>query len=343
MIVNKKYRSEVCLNCNHPLDISDKYCCNCGQLNSKKRLSLKDFINEFLSNFYAYDSRIRKTFVSLFLKPGKAALDFIEGKRQTYVNPFRFYLSVSIIYFLLFGFVNNYESLENPNFVSKPEKDRGSIIQINDGNSENNNDSIKIPVKIYTEKELAQFGFLEALENKVESFSEFYEKHPNLSISESLDSLQYEKTKMNQYIFKKTIDSEEMFGKNQNFKTFQDYMLSKLPLIFFISLPFLTLAFSLVYIRKKMNYAEHLVFVFSTMSFVFILKIIDTTAQLTLNLNPSFILNVGLFFYFYKSLRNFYQQSRLKTIFKFVILSIILMTLAVIAVLISMISVFLTF
>lgn len=104
----KNYRGITCLNCNHPLDISDKFCPNCGQKNTTKRLTIKDFVDEFLANFYAYDSKVKRTIISLFTKPGIAAMDFITGKRLYYANPFRFYLSLSLIYFIFMGIVSKF-------------------------------------------------------------------------------------------------------------------------------------------------------------------------------------------------------------------------------------------
>lgn len=56
---DSKYRGTECLNCKTPLDFSEKYCHYCGQLNSTKKITLSDFIEEFFANFYAYDSKLR--------------------------------------------------------------------------------------------------------------------------------------------------------------------------------------------------------------------------------------------------------------------------------------------
>jgi hypothetical protein len=96
----RKFRGTKCLNCETALDISEKYCHQCGQLNSIKKLTIKDFFEEFLSNFYAYDSRLKNSIVSIFTKPGVLVREFNEGRRQKYANPFRLFLSVSIIIFV---------------------------------------------------------------------------------------------------------------------------------------------------------------------------------------------------------------------------------------------------
>lgn len=120
-----KYRGEECLNCGVPLDNIDKYCHQCGQLNSTKKLALKDFFAEFVSNIFSYDSRGWRTIKHILFKPGYVSKEFISGKRMSYANPFRFFLSVCIIFFLLVQaekFVNQFTD-----YGSK------SILKDNDG------------------------------------------------------------------------------------------------------------------------------------------------------------------------------------------------------------------
>ena len=95
------YRGAKCLNCEHPLDLSDLYCSYCGQLNTTKQLSLKDFFGEFIGSILTYDSRLRYTIKDLLFKPGRITANYVKGQRLKYANPFRFFLSVSIIYFLV--------------------------------------------------------------------------------------------------------------------------------------------------------------------------------------------------------------------------------------------------
>ncbi|KAA1245550.1 DUF3667 domain-containing protein [Aquimarina sp. RZ0] len=106
----KKYRGNKCLNCATPLDILDKYCHNCGQINTTKKISLNDFFGEFLSSLFSYDSRLAHTINALLFSPGKISKEYIEGKRIKYANPFRFYLSVSIIFFIINGLFIDFDS-----------------------------------------------------------------------------------------------------------------------------------------------------------------------------------------------------------------------------------------
>ena len=82
-----KYRGTECLNCGHPLDVSDRFCPNCSQANSIKKPSLADFIIEFFSSLISYDSKLLNTLGALLLRPGKITRDYINGKRVRYTNP----------------------------------------------------------------------------------------------------------------------------------------------------------------------------------------------------------------------------------------------------------------
>ena len=103
-----KYRGPSCLNCSHPLELTDKYCSNCSQLNTTKQLSIKDFFQEFLSSIFTYDSRLRYTLKDLLFKPGTITKNYVNGQRLKYANPFRFFLSVSIIFFIIQGLINSF-------------------------------------------------------------------------------------------------------------------------------------------------------------------------------------------------------------------------------------------
>ncbi|MCR9228889.1 MAG: DUF3667 domain-containing protein [Flavobacteriaceae bacterium] len=105
-----KFRGVECLNCGHPLDISDRYCPNCSQANSTKKLTLKDFFDEFFSGLINYDSKLLKTLSALLLRPGRITKDYVNGKRVTYTNPFRFLLSLAFLYFLMFTYNSQFET-----------------------------------------------------------------------------------------------------------------------------------------------------------------------------------------------------------------------------------------
>lgn len=361
----KDHRGNSCLNCNHPLDITDKYCPNCSQKNSNKRLTLKDFIEEFLANFYAYDSKVKNTIRSLFTKPGQAAKEFIAGKRMFYANPFRFYLSISLVYFILLGLINNFspaddnayhfenekiketpiDSLAQAESEKKAEKELDSVLKLNAFQDKElgavfkkKNDTL------YTEKQLAKKNAITSLYYKIDTYTSFIEKSKETDYNKILDTLKHDSTNWNKFLLKKCFQIIEMntSGSTSSEKFF-NYFIDKLTFILFISLPFLTFNFALLYYRSKLNYAEHLVFVFSVMSFVFLILFLFEFLNLFTAIKLDGFIFLGLYFYFYKALRNFYGQSRLKTIIKFVLLNFMLSITAVFVGLLMLLFVFILY
>ena len=101
-----------CLNCKQPLSQRDNFCSNCGQVNDLKPLSIKQYLREFLSGFFAFDTRTLNTIIPLLTKPGKVSKEYISGKRMKYVNPFQLYLHTSIIFFLIVGLFARFDKMD---------------------------------------------------------------------------------------------------------------------------------------------------------------------------------------------------------------------------------------
>ena len=354
-----KYRGTNCLNCKHPLDISDKFCPNCGQLNSTKKLSFTDFFKEFFANFFAYDSRFRRTLSALLFYPGKISKDYIQGKREHYANPFRFYLSVSIIFFIVWSFSNNMVNLGSTDNANSKDFQEMSPEEIDNlRNDLNNVPAIKnVPLNVDSlliKKQL----------NSVKTYKDFYisqEKLDSLSISTSfqkqfdlynhfhkqteisnpdtaLDSLHHSTSTFNSWVYKKVVDWNII---QKNPELFVGYFINKLPLIIFFYLPVFALFIWLLYWRRPFNYMEHLIFTFHVQTVFFVLMGISLILSDLFNWDSILGILILLFlFYLYKALRNFYGQGRFKTLVKFVILNGIFLILAIIASLFSLIASF---
>lgn len=332
---DKKYRGSQCSNCGTSLDKSEKYCHACGQLNSTKKLTIRDFIEEFFANFYAYDSRLRNSIISIFTKPGVLAREFNEGKRHTYANPFRLFLSVSIILFITFNLTEGdlttatdeaEKELTQEQIKEKEKQDSVAIQALSSTkipksilNKLNKNAFEYSPDSIYTKKEIDSnsLGF----ESELSSFKNFHTKYPEKSEETALKELGFENSFINKSLYNKC---KKFKSNNLNLEII-DYFYEKLPFLIFLSLPILTLMFWLVFNSKKINYTEHLVFTYTFFTFIFLCMILFNLVGLISDTLSSFIAGVSFSFlfpiYFYKSLRNFYQQGRWITILKFILLN----------------------
>jgi uncharacterized protein DUF3667 len=87
-----------CANCGAPL--ADRYCGRCGQ-DGHVSLSFGHFLHEFAEGMFHVDSSLWRTLRALLTRPGLLTEQYLAGKRQSYSPPFRSYLVISIVYFVL--------------------------------------------------------------------------------------------------------------------------------------------------------------------------------------------------------------------------------------------------
>ena len=96
-----------CLNCKN--ELTGNFCSNCGQKADTHRITLKNFIfHDVLHGTFHIDKGILFTAKQALIRPGKAALDYISGKRKPYYNVF--YL-ILITFGLIVFFIHFYDVL----------------------------------------------------------------------------------------------------------------------------------------------------------------------------------------------------------------------------------------
>lgn len=91
-----------CKNCGEKFH--GNFCPACGQSVKEFARPFQFLIIDFMGNMFAFDTRFWRTFVAILFKPGTLALDYINGHRVKYMPPFRFYIFISFIFFLLLNF-----------------------------------------------------------------------------------------------------------------------------------------------------------------------------------------------------------------------------------------------
>jgi hypothetical protein len=93
-------QAERCLNCG--AELSGEYCHQCGQKKVHRHdFSIKHFFGHLLHEFTHLDSnKILKTLYVLVFRPGLLTAEYLAGRKGSYINPIRIYLTFSAIYFL---------------------------------------------------------------------------------------------------------------------------------------------------------------------------------------------------------------------------------------------------
>jgi uncharacterized membrane protein len=93
-----------CKNCDAVL--LGRFCSNCSQAANVHVPTTMELMHELLEGITHSDSRLWRTLKTLWLKPGKLTTEFVAGRRIAYLPPFRLYLILSIIFFLMLSLVH---------------------------------------------------------------------------------------------------------------------------------------------------------------------------------------------------------------------------------------------
>src|SRR5665213_2685917 len=88
-----------CKNCGAAL--AGRFCHHCSQAGDVHVPTTRELVHELLEGLTHSDSRLWRTLTTLWFKPGKLTTEFVAGRRVAYLPPFRLYLILSIVFFLI--------------------------------------------------------------------------------------------------------------------------------------------------------------------------------------------------------------------------------------------------
>jgi hypothetical protein len=93
-----------CTNCGDPHP--GRYCRSCGQRRGERRISLRRMLAEVIEDQFSINSTLPRTLRALFFQPGFLSAEYVNGRVERYIPPFRLYLVSSVVFFLLLSFVS---------------------------------------------------------------------------------------------------------------------------------------------------------------------------------------------------------------------------------------------
>lgn len=315
-----------CLNCGQGLDPTDRYCRHCGQKRVKRKLHLRDFLQESLSSFFALDGRVFRTLKALFFKPGVLAQDFVNGKRARYFNPVRVYFLSSL--FMIFMVTWD---KDEPMVVVDPEIENQPA------------DSIKLSgaaLEAHLDSLPDIYGLPDASwSNKVQVFQELLSLKPELGAEEAIKRLGLPLNSANRFWFRQAWKlqqiNEDDFEDQFN-RSFQ----AKLLWILFLMLPLLGLVLNLLYRQRNYFFLEHLSFAFYQQSLLFLLIGISAPIPGRNDVLSTVVFLLALAHHFF-AMRHFYQQGGGITGLKLLLYTLLGLLIVVLGFLISAAFVFL--
>lgn len=329
----KERKEKNCLNCN--AEVLGKYCHICGQENIASKESALHLVAHFFEDITHFDGKFFSTLKYLVLKPGFVSREYIQGRRASYLNPVRMYVFTSAFFFLLFFSFFSVDEIKlknndiKVNGLTKAVIDQMDSVSfaaftqgINKKEMGKDRPMSREEFRIYVDSSLQQMGLHYSGRPKYRSIAEYDADRAANGYHDNWWQRQliYKFIQINQK-YKNNLDE---FGS----EIFRN-MLHRLPQLLFISLPLLALLFKLLYFRRKQfYYVDHAIFSIHYYIFTFIvLLLLFALNKLNGQLHwgtISFLIGLlifSIFFYLYKAMRNFYQQGRLKTLLKFLLLN----------------------
>ncbi|MEM9896389.1 MAG: DUF3667 domain-containing protein [Bacteroidota bacterium] len=76
-------------------------------------VQFKEFVLDFLGDYFTFDSLIFRSVKPLIFMPGFLTLEFISGRRVSYIPPLRLFIFISILFFIVLGPVDTVLDQEN--------------------------------------------------------------------------------------------------------------------------------------------------------------------------------------------------------------------------------------
>jgi hypothetical protein len=295
-----------CKNCGARL--LGQYCGTCGQRSRGRLISLWELISDAFGDLFELDSRLWRTLIPLMIRPGQLTKDYLQGRRARYMPPFRMYLVLSFLFFIIAFF----DPSEKFSLLYEPEPDVAT--------AEIAAEDIADANKVLEELDLGDDELKITING--EDGSPLPCKIDGSERDEMPDWLSRRLTpKRLQHICDQTqIDDGRALANK---------LIDNIPAALIILLPLMAFVLKALYPLSKRYYVEHLLFFVHFHGFFFlmlsleilfaqlapILRIPETAMVLTL-VAASFYIPVYLFL----SMRRVYGQRRFVTFIKFIAL-----------------------
>lgn len=328
-----------------------RYCHVCGQENIEPKESFWHLVTHFVYDVTHFDGKFFSTLKYLLFKPGFLSHEYLRGRRAAYLHPIRMYVFTSAFFFLIFFSINGDEEIvkvketEQPataaQVMKKLDKDRRELAkELNDSViPERAKEAIRIGltntdsnIALLKRDSTAKNRLTRANNNQGFNFILGDKSDTTIKAVHVYDSVQKQlPADKRDNFFKRKIRRQNIHLQekyNGDSKAIWTAVAEKFkhlfPQMLFVSLPLFALMLRLLYVRRKnFFYVNHVVFTIHLYcgTFIIILAgiLIDYLVKLTGYTGEwvGFIFTMAGFFYWYKSMRNFYEQRRAKTILKY--------------------------
>lgn len=337
--------SPVCLNCGTRL--RGQYCGHCGQRSRSRLISIWQLLREAFGDLFELDSRLWKTLLPLFARPGRLTRDYLEGRRARYMPPFRTYLVLSIIFFVVaffdpkddFSLFFEPEPPPSAEEVAATEAKAAAAAALR----ERAREAARQELESLQESRPIIDSVVDEIVDDDDSFSlqigdgnsddatdigDLFGDCAEASISDD---------DVPSWIKKRFTDErvQQMCERNKarGVENFGEALIDSVPIALIVLLPLLAFVLKLLYPLSRRYFVEHLLFFVHFHAFFFLILTLQVmfaglmglfgAKNTAINGVTSLLLVIASFYipvYLYKAMRHVYNQGHLVTVFKYVLL-----------------------
>jgi len=257
-----------CLNCGTTL--SGQYCGSCGQRARSRLISIWELVREAFGDLLEFDSRLWQTLVPLIAHPGQLTRDYLRGRRARFMPPFRTYLVLSVLFFLVAFF----DPREEFNLLFEPAAETTEEA----GEAEQSAEEMREGIL----KELADEGVIVPDEFQPDDRDDESGVNIKLSTGESdvncdIDDIQ--SADIPEWVSRRVTPERlqlicERVAADDG-RALLDKLLDNVPAALFVLLPLMAFVLKVLYPLSKRYYVEHLLFVVHYHAFFFLMLIIQ--------------------------------------------------------------------
>ena len=314
-----------CLNCGAHL--RGQYCGSCGQRGSSRLISLWELLRDAFGDLFELDSRLWRTLVPLIIKPGRLTHDYLQGRRVRYMPPFRMYLVLSLLFFLV-AFFDPRESL---GIFYEPQT-------VEEDAARKHQQAAEIAEEV--RRDLAAEGIIAGAPDVSPENGEDSEDELNIRINGEGGAeadCQIDEFSINgPEWLKRRLTPERLVQiceemKKDNGRQFLRNLYDNIPIALIVLLPIMAFVLKLLYPLSRRYYVEHLLFFVHFHAFLFLILTLQILIGRLNSVLPTpeavgiLIIVAASFYvpvYLFVAMRRVYGQGRLVTAFKYVALSV---------------------
>lgn len=328
-----------CLNCGS--ELHGQYCGQCGQRASSRLISLWELTRDAFGDLLELDSRLWRTLIPLLVRPGQLTRDYLEGRRARYMPPFRMYLVLSVVFFVVAFF----DPRDDLSLLFEPEPEPAPEQQAEPAGKPAEEAQRKID-ELVAEGRLSEDEANEARNALagLEDGSDISvgnidgEGGLNFKVDPETGKCTFNREGIQELPvwMQKRLTQERLEGICERIaadkgKAFGTLLLDNIPVALIVLLPFMALVLKGLYPLSRRYFVEHLLFFVHFHAFFFLILtlqiVFSRVAAIAFVPEPiSILILVAASFYIpvylYKAMRRVYGQGHILTFTKYIALAV---------------------